>query len=67
MVTDQIARDGGPEPTAYDRGRHEAMRLRPFSSTYGVEKVYFKDIPIYPGTCLKCVFDDGEHTCAGNK
>lgn len=64
MDSDQIARGGGPEPTAYDRGRHEAMRLKPFSSTYGKIHVGLgeKLIPL-PGTCEKCVFDSGAHSC----
>ena len=63
MDTDKVARGRGPESTPYDKMRHESMKLRAFSPTYGVEKVFLKDMPIFPGTCTKCVFNEGGHTC----
>lgn len=51
-----------PENTKYDRMRHESMKLRP-NGMYGVPKVQLDKEKIFPGTCLKCVFDTDTHTC----
>ena len=49
---DEIARGGGPEPTAYDRARHEEMVLKR-NGLYGIPKILidgFKKKEV----CKKC-------------
>lgn len=49
----------GPENTAYDRRRHEEMRLK--TTKYGVPKIFMHADRLM--CCTKCVFNDGSHTC----
>jgi hypothetical protein len=49
---DEVVRGGGPEPTAYDRARHEEMVLKR-NGLYGIPKIFvngFKKKEI----CEKC-------------
>ena len=36
---DEVVRGGGPEPTAYDRARHEEMVLKR-NGLYGIPKIF---------------------------
>lgn len=60
MGADSIARGSGPEPTKYDKMRHESMRLRPLG-LYGIPKIQLDSAKVFPGTCEACVFGKGEH------
>lgn len=60
MDTDKIVRGGGPENTAYDRMRHESMKLKPMGM-YGIPKSFLDSSKMT--CCEKCVFDTGVHTC----
>lgn len=60
MDSHAIARGEGPENSAYDRQRHDSMKLRP-SGMDGIKFMPAKFESIFPGTCEKCVFGLGEH------
>lgn len=64
--TDNVVRGGGPEPTAFDRRRHEKMRLRPIGS-YGQIFVGLKPLPATV-TCTGCGKDiNGPHLIIGTE
>lgn len=56
--------NGKSEDSKFDRQRAERINLKTFS--YGVPKFDQGKNPPFPGTCLKCVFNEGTHTCAGS-
>ena len=51
MDTDTLARGNGPEPTLYDKRRHEEMRIK--GMAYGVPKFFLDSSKIQKG-CDKC-------------
>jgi hypothetical protein len=59
---EQIAKGDRPEKTEYDQMRWDSMKLRK-NGMYGQPKLMPVEI-VFPGTCMKCVFDRGEHTCS---
>jgi hypothetical protein len=59
---EQIAKGDRPEKTEYDQMRWDSMKLRK-NGMYGQPKLMPVET-IFPGTCMKCVFDRGEHTCS---
>jgi hypothetical protein len=43
----------GPEPTKYDRGRHETMRLKQ-NGSYGIPKIFVNGFKPAKPTCVVC-------------
>ncbi len=52
-MSDKIARGDGPEPTKYDRRRHEEMNLRPIGRFYGNTFIGLSSFDPYP-VCCQC-------------
>jgi hypothetical protein len=59
---EQIRNGERPENTEYDKMRWDSMKLRR-NGMYGQPK-FIPSETIFQGTCLKCVFNQGEHTCS---
>ena len=51
-----------PEKSEYDIARFDNMRLRR-NGLYGIPKSFLNSTLMMPGTCEKCVFNRGVHTC----
>jgi hypothetical protein len=58
---EQIKQGLRPEKTEYDQMRWDSMKLRK-NGMYGQPKLMPVET-IFPGTCMKCVFNTGVHSC----